>query len=83
MVPERCVPLVAGPPGRHDECGLQNLDMVAEEAIQADIGREVGVSRPTALEWHRKGRGTGDGEKVMWAVARIERSMTTEGGDRS
>ena len=42
--------------------GLQNVDMVAEEAIQADIGREVGVSRPTALEWHRKG--SGDGEKV-------------------
>lgn len=33
---------------------MRAAEMFAKGATQADVAREFGVSRPTALEWHRK-----------------------------
>jgi transposase len=33
---------------------LRAADMFSKGATQADVARELGVSRPTALEWYRK-----------------------------
>lgn len=33
---------------------IRAADMFSKGATQADVARELGVSRPTALEWYRK-----------------------------
>lgn len=57
---------------------LRAAEMFAKGATQADVARELGVSRPTALEWHRK---WSDGGKKALAAGRPGRPRLLDASD--
>ena len=57
---------------------LRAAEMFAKGATQADVAREFGVSRPTALEWHRK---WADGGKKALRAGRPGRPPLLDASD--
>ncbi len=57
---------------------LRGAEMFSKGATQADVARELGVSRPTALEWHRK---WSDGGKKALAAGRPGRPPLLDASD--
>ena len=57
---------------------MRGAEMFSKGATQADVARELGVSRPTALEWHRK---WSDGGKKALAAGRPGRPPLLDASD--